>query len=134
MEMEMEMATRLTGSQNSDTNIGMKKLQLGEDSAEYGKRGDGESRANEQPKRAEANGDDIGLVTELVVQAVGDGEAKPKRQEHAGQSHGDGNFPVAKEEAEIDLADGKLVSYRLLPSSLSRGGNSEPPRRPRRGR
>ncbi len=92
--MQMEMATRLTGSQNSDTNIGMKKLQLGEDSAEYGKRGDGESRANEQPKGAEANGDDVGLVTELVVQAVGDGKAKSKGQEHASQSHGDGNFPV----------------------------------------
>jgi hypothetical protein len=91
------------GSQNSDTNPRAEQVQLAENAAKHREGCDGERGANEEAEDAEANGVLGSTDKKLMVEAVGDGKAQAEGQDHAGQAHAQGCFPVLGEQTDVDL-------------------------------
>lgn len=76
------------GGQNGDTNVRTQQVELCQDATENWESGDGQGRADEESVDAEIDLDSVCVVTELVVQAIGNSDAEGKRHGHAGQTNG----------------------------------------------
>jgi hypothetical protein len=70
------------------------------------------SNTNEQHISPKINRHSPGLMSKLIIQPPSNSTSQTKRQRHTGQANADGHFPIADEEAQIDLeADEEEKKY-----------------------
>lgn len=96
-----KMLTSDSGREDDDADMVLEQPFVGQDPREDRERRDRVRRADEEQERAKL---DAALrVDESVVQALGDGGAERKGDDHADQRDRNGEFRIAAEEREVDL-------------------------------
>lgn len=92
-----------TSRQDSNTDVGPEQLQLGENAAQHGEGSDSHGRTDEQTIHAEVDRNQAGILSELVIQAICDGDSEAEGDTHSRKPDAKGNLPIGREQPDVDL-------------------------------